>query len=154
METGLHIFVASATARGVFAAALALVCMPAFALDAGETLRVMTFNVRGCKDMTDKVNVQQIPVEAEGVTPQTGVEYTFRFVFNYAAGTYSVYVKTGLTGFARLRENNPVNPVNPVQNFPLAASGSALSSLIGFDGDGILRSIFGNFISGFNIRLR
>ncbi len=124
-------------ARGVFAAALALFCMPAFALDAGETLRVMTFNVRGCKDMTDKVNVQQIPVEAEGVTPQTGVEYTFRFVFNYAAGTYSEYV----------------NPVNPVQNFPLAASGSALSS-IGFDGDGILRSIFGNYVSGFNIRLR
>ena len=94
-----------------------------------------------------------IPVEAEGVTPQSGVEYTFRIAFNYAAGTYSVYVKTGLTGFTRLRENNPVNPVNPVQNFPLAASGSALSS-IGFDGDGILRSIFGDFISGFNLRLR
>ena len=94
-----------------------------------------------------------IPVEADGVTPQTGVEYTFRVVFNYAAGTYSVYVKTGLTGFTRLREKNPVNPVNPVQNFPLAASSSRLSS-IGFDGDGILRSIFGNFTSGFNIRLR
>lgn len=91
-----------------------------------------------------------IPVEAEGVTPQTGVEYAFRVVFNYAAGTYSVYVKTGLTGFTRLRENNPVNPV---QNFPLAASGSALSS-IGFDGDGILRSIFGNYVSGFSVRLR
>ena len=94
-----------------------------------------------------------LDVEAEGVTPQTGVEYTFRVVFNYAAGTYSVYVKTGLTGFTRLRENNPVNPVNPVQNFPLAASGSALSS-IGFDGDGILRSIFGNYVSGFSLRLR
>ncbi len=91
-----------------------------------------------------------IDVEAEGVTPQTGVEYTFRVVFNYAAGTYSVYVKTGLTGFTRLRENNPVNPV---QNFPLAASGSALSS-IEFDGDGILRSIFGNYVSGFSFRLR
>ncbi len=94
-----------------------------------------------------------LDVAAEGVTPQTGVEYTFRVVFNYAAGTYSVYVKTGLTEFARLRENNPVNPVNPVQNFPLAASGSALSS-IGFDGDGILRSIFGNYVSGFSLRLR
>ena len=231
MEIGLHIFVASATARGILAAALALVWMPAFGLDAGETLRVMTFNVRGCKDMTDNVNVQQtanrilaedpdvcgiyecnasrsaelaevtglklffandecilskeeeetpgedvqgavwigtnglfnvwtaggwIPVEAEGVTPQTGVEYTFRVVFNYAAGPYSVYVKTGLTGFTgftRLRENNPVNPVNPVQNFPLAASSSRLTS-IGFDGDGWLRSIFGNFTSGFSLRLR
>ena len=61
METGLHIFVASATARGFLAAVCALsFAVPcAFALDAGETLRVMTFNVRGCKDMTDKVNVQQ-----------------------------------------------------------------------------------------------
>lgn len=46
-------------ARGVFAAALALVCMPAFALDAGETLRVMTFNVRGCTDETGVRNVAQ-----------------------------------------------------------------------------------------------
>ena len=94
-----------------------------------------------------------IDVEAEGVTPQTGVEYTFRIAFNYAAGTYSAYVKTGLTGFTRLREKNPVNPVNPVQNFPLAASSSRLTS-IGFDGDGILRSIFGNYVSGFSLRLR
>jgi hypothetical protein len=94
-----------------------------------------------------------IDVEAEGVTPQTGVEYTFRIAFNYSAGTYSAYVKTGLTGFTRLREKNPVNLVNPVQNFPLAASCSALTS-IGFDGDGILRSIFGNYVSGFNVRLR
>ena len=35
----------------------------------------------------------------------------------------------------------------------LAASGTALSS-IGFDGDGILRSIFGNYVSGFSFRLR
>ena len=37
--------------------------------------------------------------------------------------------------------------------FPLAASGSALSS-IGFDGDGCLRSILGNFSSGFYLLLR
>ena len=46
MGTGSHIFVASATARGILAAALALVCMPAFALDAGDTLRVMTYNIQ------------------------------------------------------------------------------------------------------------
>ncbi len=94
-----------------------------------------------------------LDVEAEGVAPQTGVEYTFRFVFNYADGTYSVYVKTESAGFTRLREKNPVNPVNPVQNFPLAASGSRISE-IGLDGDGILRSIFGNFSLGFYLRLR
>ena len=95
-------------------------------------------------------NPRWLDVEAEGVTPQTGVEYTFRIAFNYAEGTYSAYVKTGLTGFTRLREKNPVNPV---QNFPLAASSSRLTS-IGFDGDGWLRSIFGNFTSGFSLRLR
>ena len=88
-----------------------------------------------------------IDVKAEGVTPQTGVEYTFRIAFNYAVGTYSAYVKTGLT------EKNPVNLVNPVLNFPLAASNSRLTS-IGLDGDGWLRSIFGNFTSGFSLRLR
>ena len=46
--------------RGMLACAALSFAVPcAFALDAGETLRVMTFNVRGCKDMTDKVNVQQ-----------------------------------------------------------------------------------------------
>ena len=58
-----------------------------------------------------------VDVEAEGVMPQVGVEYTFRFAFDYAAKTYGVEVQTA-TGFTRLREENPVNPVNPVQNFP------------------------------------
>lgn len=60
MAMAKHIFLMSATARGALAAACVLsFAVPARALDAGETLRVMTFNVRGCKDMSDKVNVQQ-----------------------------------------------------------------------------------------------
>ena len=153
-------------ARAVFRAALILcasflLSSDALALDAvwigtNGCFQVWTRNeckMESVKCKIEDVEPSWIDVEAEGVTPQTGVEYTFRVVFNYAAGTYSVYVKTGLTEFARLREDNPVNPVNPVQNFPLAASGSALSS-IGFDGDGWLRSIFGNYVSGFSLRLR
>ena len=84
-----------------------------------------------------------IDVEAEGVTPEVGVEYTFRFTFDYTSKTYGVEVQTA-TGFTRLREKNPVNPVNPVQNFPLATSGSKISR-IRFDGSGEFRSLLGEW---------
>ena len=87
-----------------------------------------------------------IDVEAEGVTPQTGVEYTFRFKFDYKNGIYSASVLNNGTYIPLVQSAN-------LSQFPLAASGSSLSS-IGFDGDGILRSIFGNYVSGFNVRLR
>ena len=45
-----------------------------------------------------------VDVEADGITPATGVDYTFRFVFDYAAKTYGVEVQTGLTEFTRLRD--------------------------------------------------
>lgn len=95
-----------------------------------------------------------IDVEAEGVTPQTGVEYTFRFKFDYKNGIYSASVLNNGTYIPLVQSANPsiIQSVN-LSQFPLAASGSALSS-IGFDGDGILRSIFGNFTSGFSLRLR
>ena len=93
-----------------------------------------------------------VDVEAGGVTPEVGVEYTFRFTFDYTSKTYGVEVQTA-TGFTRLREKNPVNPVNPVQNFPLATPGSKISR-IRFDGEGLLRSIAGRYaeleISGFS----
>ena len=84
-----------------------------------------------------------VDVEAEGLTPQVGVEYTFRFAFDYTSKTYGVKVQTA-TGFTRLREKNPVNPVNPVQNFPLATPGSKISR-IRFDGSGAFRSLVGEW---------
>ncbi len=84
-----------------------------------------------------------VDVEAGGVTPEVGVEYTFRFTFDYTSKTYGVEVQTA-TGFTRLREKNPVNPVNPVQNFPLATPGSKISR-IRFDGSGAFRSLVGEW---------
>lgn len=84
-----------------------------------------------------------VDVEAEGLTPQVGVEYTFRFTFDYTSKTYGVEVQTA-TGFTRLREKNPVNPVNPVQSFPLATPGSKISC-IRFDGSGAFRSLLGEW---------
>ena len=84
-----------------------------------------------------------IDVEAGGVTPEVGVEYTFRFTFDYTSKTYGVEVQTA-TGFTRLREKNPVNPVNPVQSFPLATPGSKISR-VRFDGSGAFRSLVGEW---------
>ena len=82
-----------------------------------------------------------VDVVAEGVTPQIGVEYTFRFTFDYKKGTYGVEVKTGSTGFTRLRARE-----NPVQeSFLLAATGSAVSEVL-FSGSGFLTSIVGEYV--------
>ena len=61
MSIRTHEFARSATARGFLAAVCVLpFAVPcAFALDAGDTLRVMTFNVRGCTNETGVRNVAQ-----------------------------------------------------------------------------------------------
>ena len=87
-----------------------------------------------------------VDVAADGVTPTTGVDYTFRFTLDYTAKTYSVEVKTGSTEFAILREKNLVNPVNPVQIFPLATPAAAISS-ISFIGDGVFTSLTGEYVA-------
>ena len=64
-----------------------------------------------------------LDVETDGVAATSGEEYTLRLTFDYAAGTYSVDVKTGLTEFARLAEG-----------LPLATAASCLTS-VAFIGD-------------------
>ena len=82
-----------------------------------------------------------VNVVAEGVTPQLDVDYTFRLTFDYLEGTYGVEVKTGLTGFTRLRET--ANPVR--EAFPVATSGSGISRVC-LRGRGALTSIVGNYV--------
>ena len=80
-------------------------------------------------------------VVAEGVVPQVDVEYTFRFTFDYREGTYGVEVKTGTTGFTRLRRR-----ADPLQeSFPLATTGSAVSEVL-FSGNGFLTSVVGEYV--------
>ena len=85
-----------------------------------------------------------VDVVAEGMTPESGEEYTLRTTFDYTANIYSVEVRTGLTGWTRFEEkDNPVNPVNPVKtSFPLAASTNCVSS-IAFVGDTLFASLYG-----------
>ena len=86
-----------------------------------------------------------VDVEAEGVVPVSGAEYTLRTTFDYTANIYSVEVKTGLTEFTRLGEKiNPVNPVNPVRtSFPIAAVTNCISS-VAFVGDTLFTSMIGD----------
>ena len=83
-----------------------------------------------------------LDVEAEGVMPAPGVEYTFRVVFNYTAGTYSVDVQDG-TEWRSLAGRDV--PIAPQTDFPLAASGTSIAK-IRFNGDGVLRSITGEYV--------
>ena len=81
-----------------------------------------------------------VDVEAEGVTPQVGVEYTLRFTFDYRYGTYSAEVQNGGGEWVRFVERG--NPVR--KSFPLASPGSRISR-VRFDGSGAFRSLVGEW---------
>ena len=93
-----------------------------------------------------------VDVEAEGITPTTGVDYTFRFTFDYAAKAYSVAVQYG-------EEWKPLvgRVISNAPSFPLATSASAVSG-VRFTGDGVFTSLLGEYenvkVSGFRLILR
>ena len=80
-----------------------------------------------------------VDAAAEEVTPRTGVEYTFRFVFDYTAGTYSVSVQDG-------GEWRALAATGGASAFSLAASGTSISRIV-FAGEGALRSILGEYVA-------
>ena len=77
-------------------------------------------------------------VEAEGLTPVSGAEYTLRMTFDYTDGTYSVEVKTDETEFANLRLQLPTITTS----FSLASSAKCVSSFA-FVGDTLFTSLSG-----------
>ena len=90
-----------------------------------------------------------IDVAAEGVTPQPGVEYTFRFVFDYRYGTYSVSVFHNGTYIPLVQSVNRTH-------FPLAVQASCVSR-VKFTGDGAFTSLLGEWAekaNGMRILLR
>ena len=82
-----------------------------------------------------------VDVEADGVTPQIGVDYTFRFTFDYAAKTYSVAVQYGAEWKPLVGRVIPNAP-----SFPLATSASAVSG-VRFTGDGVFTSLLGEWVN-------
>ena len=102
-----------------------------------------------------------VDVEADGVTPQTGVEYTFRVKFDYRYGTYSASVLHNGTNIPLVQSaNQSVNPsirqsVNRT-HFPLAAPAKSLSA-VEFLGEGAFTSLLGEWAqkaNGTRIQLR
>ena len=85
------------------------------------------------------------------MTPTTGVDYTFRFTFDYAAQAYSVAVQYGAEWKPLVGRVIPNAP-----SFPLATSASAVSA-VRFTGVGVFTSLLGeyeNMLSGFRILIR
>ena len=113
----------------------------------------------GCFQVWSKTG--WVDVEAEGVTPQTGVEYTFRVKFDYRYGTYSASVLHNGTNIPLVQSaNQSVNPsirqsVNRT-HFPLAAPAKSLSA-VEFLGEGAFTSLLGEWAqkaNGTRIQLR
>ena len=78
-----------------------------------------------------------VDVVAEGVTIESGAEYTLRTTFDYSAKTYFVAIKNNDVWY-------PLNSsTHNSTSFPLAASTNCVSS-IAFVGDTFLSSLYGN----------
>ena len=109
----------------------------------------------GCFQVWSKTG--WVDVEAEGVTPQTGVEYTFRVKFDYRYGTYSASVLHNGTYLPLVQSVNPSirQSVNRT-HFPLAAPAKSLSA-VEFLGEGAFTSLLGEWAqkaNGTRIHLR
>ncbi len=87
-----------------------------------------------------------LDVAAEGVAPQAGVEYTFRFVFDYRSKTYTVAVQYGAEWRSLAVTTGSTLPAGETA-FPLAVQASCVS-LVKFSGDGRLSALRGEWFSG------
>lgn len=81
-----------------------------------------------------------VDVEAEGVTPVSGEEYTLRTTFDYSAGTYSVEVKNA-DAWQPLKLTASTSHLS--SSFPLATTANCVRS-IGFVGDTLFTSLLAN----------
>ena len=87
-----------------------------------------------------------VDVEAQGVTPISGAEYTLRFSFNYSTGTYSVDLKQNDVWLplstSTLNSSTHPLPQSSTSNFLLATATNCVSS-ISFVGDTLFTSLSG-----------
>ena len=92
-----------------------------------------------------------VDVVADGVTPTTGVDYTFRFVFDYRHGVYSVAISYGDVMKPLVVLSSTSLPAGTAI-FPLAERKSSIST-VRLDGDGDLTSIFGEYDKSDGLRV-
>ena len=79
---------------------------------------------------------------ASGIEPVSGAEYGITFVFDYAAGRYSVSVKDGKSGWKALQS------ASGAQMFPIAVPDAYMVKDIHFVGDTDFKSLEGSYTSG------
>ena len=79
---------------------------------------------------------------ASGVAPVSGAEYGITFVFDYAAGRYSVSVKDGKSGWKALKS------ASGAQMFPIAVPDAYAMKAIEIVGDTEFKSLEGSYTSG------
>ena len=79
---------------------------------------------------------------ASGVAPVSGAEYGITFVFDYAAGRYSVSVKDGKSGWKALKS------ASGAQMFPIAVPDAYMVKDIHFVGDTDFKSLEGSYTAG------
>jgi hypothetical protein len=80
-----------------------------------------------------------LDVSADGIVPETGVEYDIRFVLDYAAQAFSVSVRDG-------GEYRALKSADGVTAFKFALAGRSLAK-VAFQGSGELASIFGSYVA-------
>ena len=100
-------------------------------------------SVSGASDQSElnaSVHCEWIDVAASGVAPVSGAEYGITFVFDYAAGRYSVSVKDAKGVWQLLRSASGISA------FPIAAKAEKVKD-IKIDGDTQFRSLDGSFTS-------
>jgi hypothetical protein len=79
-----------------------------------------------------------VDVEADGLVPVSGEEYTVRFTFNYAANAYSVDIAAEGCEFASVSEKGD----STMKTFLLASSANCVSS-VEINGEANFRSLLG-----------
>ena len=116
---------------------------------AGDAQCAVRIGVNGCFQLWTQDG--WVDVAAAGVVPTNNTEYALRFVFDYAQGTYSAYVRDGGDEWWQFESSGGVSA------FPLAAQSRALSSVT-FSGDTTFASLVGNFwnraVKGFRVIMR
>ena len=89
------------------------------------------------RDVND-AQVGWVDVEADGLVPVSGEEYTVRFTFNYAANAYSVDIAAEGCEFASVSEKGD----STMKTFLLASSANCVSS-VEINGEANFRSLLG-----------
>ena len=138
---GEVVFTPKAVSAGNFVTlkfAMTLVRVPEDELPGADAQAALRIGSNGVFQIWTKAG--WLDATASGVAPVSGAEYGITFVFDYAAGRYSVSVKDAKGVWQLLRSASGISA------FPIAAKAEKVKD-IKIDGDTQFRSLEGSFMS-------